>query len=821
MNSARPQSSTLVDLKDPIQVHLLTETALTDSKEYAILSQEEVDGLKKQIQALSKRIEQARINLTLQAKYRDAAISMSKLYSPGGGKRRSLLGSTRSSNDETAIAAEIERQNSQRRCEEIATELFSLEKRLMEDQRKLLQHTAGILQMTHRASAKKEQAQDANADQRQNGIPGSPESLYTYSDGRNSLERGADDLYFDERSLYNQSAELEGRSGINSFKIPMKSPVREKNNQLREETDKLREENRRLNTHMEDLRHEGLGRISLISDTERKLEDLSYNLRELLLRLDRAKYNSFQTPPALYGNGRNSGLEPGDMIGSQVDYLQRAIATAMEEQAVKSSEASKEVEQVAADMGAKLVQAEGRLEALNRQLGDVLQAKEPDYPSPPDASQTGLDGQLNYLQDAFRTMQTELSRASELSSSSSANKQKSEQVEAVLMGLWDIIQTGYADIQQRKADRRKTRIEKGLDPDDEDMSADEAVDADESYSLQAFSTKVQWLYAQATSLKEQKSVLKRQIKQQRELNNKSSSDKDRELTQTTEELRQTRSVLDGAEREAKDAQEKLTKALKDLDNLQQSSASNEAASNNSARQQLMERDARIADLESNGEELRKELSSLESQITFVGGQLEDSLAAKNLAETRADKLQQEVKGKEEELERMNDMIIELKTEATIAKAELEGAYGSRAQRAAEAAKLTKNSENTELVAQNDKLKKELEGALRELEALTTESVATEKGKLELEDQLDDLIADKKRLEAEVKDLKDKVGAEVARLQEQLDAEKLRIPPSPSGGGSGQPRAGAAMLSEQFRATMKEERRKFQDEIKVRSSAPVR
>jgi chromosome segregation ATPase len=222
----------------------------------------------------------------------------------------------------------------------------------------------------------------------------------------------------------------------------------------------------------------------------------------------------------------------------------------------------------------------------------------------------------------------------------------------------------------------------------------------------------------------------------------------------------------------------------------------------------------IAELQANGEELRKELSRVEDNVTFVGHQLEDALAAKNLAETKADNLEKELKEKNEELERMNGMIIELKTEATIAKAELEGAYGSRAQRAAEAAKFTKTSENVELTAQNEKLRKELEDTLRELEVITKETIAATKEKLEIEGQLDDAVAAKTSLENEVDKLRDKLNSEVSRLQEQLDAERLRIPPSPGGGGPAQSRAGAAMLSEQFRATMKEERRKFQDEIKV-------
>lgn len=818
MNPDRPQSSVIVDLKDPIQVHLLTETALSDSKEYEILSQEEVDDLKKQIQSLTQRVEQTKANLAIQAKYRDAAISMAKLYSPTGGKRRSLLGNRLSGGD-SAREAEAERQVSQRRCEELAAELFSLEKRLMVPQRRLLQHTAGILQMTHRASAKKQLDPNTNAGARPDGIPGSPESLYTYSNGRNSLEPATDDFSFDDGSLYFPLDQFDGqqptRSRNNAIQIPMKSPGREQQIQLREDTARLRQENNRLVAEIEDVRNDGAERAAILSATEKKLEDLNTNLRELIVRFNPTKYDRFQDPPSAYTSTKDSGFKPGDLVGAQLSYLEKGLVTALEEQNSKDSEAANRADAEVAAMAASLGQAEDRIQTLNLQAGDILQSRNPDYPSPPQLSAPALKDQLDYLQVTIEAMQTEMTRAAELSSSSSANKQRTDEVDTVLMGLWDIIQAGYVDIQQRKAERRKLRADKGLDPDDEDMSADEAVDPAEPYSLQAFSAKVQWLYTQATSLKEQTSVLKRQIKQQRELNNKSSSEKDRELTQVTEELRTTRSLLDSVEQEAKDAQEKLVNALKDLEMMRQTSANNEAASFDEARQHLMERDNMIAELQANGEELRKELSRVEDNVTLIGGQLEDALRAKNLAETKAETLQKEQREKDEELERMNGMIVELKTEATIAKAELEGAYGSRSQRAAEAAKVTQNAEIAELTAQNEKLRRELEGTLKELEGITKETILATKEKLEIEGQLDDAMAAKTSLEVEVDKLRDKLNSELSRLQEQLDAEKLRVPPSPSGGGTAQSRAGAAMLSEQFRATMKEERRKFQDEMKVR------
>ncbi|KAK3314728.1 Up-regulated during septation-domain-containing protein [Apodospora peruviana] len=825
LNAERPQSSALVDLADPIQVHLLTETALSDSKTYEILSQEEVDDLKKQIQSLSMRIEQAKANLAIQSKYRDAAISMAKLYSSGRpeSKRRSLLGNNRLSDQQKE--AEMERQTSERRCEELAAELFSLEKRLMGPQKRLLQHTAGILQMTHRASSKNA-GQPSAGQQMPNGIPGSPESLYTSSNARNSMEPPGDDM-FDDRSLYLALDQMDGqpagRPRKNTIEIPMKSPVREQA-QLRGEVDRVKEENSRLKEAEERLNTQNMEQQRIISDTEKKLERLNRRLRDVIITFNPGENAGFPQPGLATG--------PGDSLGRQLEYLEMGLLAAAEEQKYNASESLKETEAVARAAAAteSLTQAEGQVQALKRQVQDVLQQLNLDEPRP--AESEPLGDQLDYLGDAIQIIQGELSRAADLSSSASTRKQNNEQVEAVLTGLWDIIQTGYAEIQQQKAARKKSRSERGLPPDEDDMSSDEmAVDVNEMYSLQAFSARVQWLYAQATSLKEQKSVLKRQIKQQRELNSKSDAEKDQEMKSKTEELEKTRALLDGSERTAREAQEKLADALDNLDMLQKTSAANESASVRAVEDQLKERNAKIATLETQLTDLSEKLAASEANVetrykdaqaqlsaaeansASMQAQLSKTDEARAAAEASVDELQKNIKNKEEEIEQMNMMVIELKTEVTIAKAELDGAYGSRAQRAAEAAALSKSSESSELNQQVTQLKAELESTLKDFEEMTKESIASEKEKLDLETKLDDALSAQQRLESEAKMLRDRLDREVGELREQLDAEKLKVPPSPRGGGVGASRAGASMLSEQFRTTMKEERKKFQEELR--------
>ena len=903
MNENRPQSSALVDLKDPVQVHLLTETALSDSKTFEILSPEEVDDLKKLMGSLSMRIDQARANLAIQSKYRDAAISMARLYSPSkaDGKRRSLLGNRMS---DSAKEAEMEKQASERRCEELATELFSLEKRLMEPEKRLLQHTAGILQMTHRPSSKKSGPMPVGP--MMNGIPGSPESLYTYTNTRNSMEIPNDDLDFD-KSLYLPLDPVDGpaaRPRKNTIEIPMRSPIREQNTQLRElreEVEKFKEENDRIleeniqlktaeqqlrrdfsriqedqmrardevlrlqsreqqlmddharateentriqgdtsrmadetnrlkdadsrmraieqqmNTETDALRAQSASQLQAVSDAEAKLEVLNRKLRDVIVAFNPAKNGGFGNPGASTGSG--------ETLTGQLAYLETGLATAAEEQRAcvsEASAASASLDQVEAILD----QATVRAQALARQVQSALQQSNPSLPAVPDGT---LDEQLAYLEEAFETVGSELSRAAEASTSASAKRQNIEQVDAVLMGLWEIIQSGYAEIEQQRATRQRNRAAgpgtPGDDDDDDDVSSNEFEGfANEAYSLQAFSTKVQWLYAQATGLREQKFILQRQIKQQRKLNNRSESEKDAELEKS-------QTLLDSA-------QAQLQQALSDMDTLQKTTAANEAASSSSTKatqDALQSRAARISALEASLSEAQSRLAAAEASMAAAQSQLTESNTARaaaqaelttlqtrlkattdaaDAADAQAAQLQDSLKSKDDELEQMNTMVVELKTEVAFAKAELDGAYGSRKQRAAEAAALSKNSQSEELNGQIVRLRGELESALKDLEEITRESIAAERERLEIEGKLDEVIGVKAELEGEVVGLRERLG----RVQEELDRERLRVVPPPGGSagaaGGGRVGAGASMLSEQFRGVMKEERRKFQDEMKV-------
>lgn len=645
----RDPIATTVDLKDPIQIHLLTETALTDSKEYQILPQEEVDDLKKQVQLMTQRVEATRSNLAIQAKYRDAALSMAKL-------------------DTGATHQDPELEALEQKCEDLALELYSLEKKLLTPQRRLLEHTAGILQLTHKASRRKAAKQDG---QMANGIPGSPESLYTYSHSRNSFDAHGDD-YFDD-GMYG----LDGADGPrrkNAIEIPMKSPVREETAQFNKS----------------------------VSEMEVKLRNLNTTLRDIIVRFNPGVNNEYDDPPPKLPNAK-----PGEMLKAQMDYLETGLV--------------------------------------------AIQAEQESFTGAVGATLGGSD--------------------------------------TTMKSLWNVIRTDLENTKQRKDERKRARTDKGLG-DDEDASEDE-FDTTEDYSNAGFSARVQWLSSQAATLKEQRTVLKRQIKQQRELNNKSDAEKDEEIARKHEELEESRQLHARAEHESTETQRMLADALAELDE-----AKATAASGHKAAAELQDREETIELLEKKIKKMSDETAGVSSaHVTALEAELETH-------RTKVRDTEKKLVENEDEIEQLNMTLAELKTEVTIARAELDGAYGSRAERAADVAALKNNAEIVKLTNQITKLKKELAGTVLDLENVTKETLGAEREKIELEGKLDHAQQSRISLEAEVKKLQE----HMAKLQEELDGEKLKA------GGAGGTK-GAVMLSEQFRTTMREERKKFQEDLR--------
>ncbi|KAF7942062.1 hypothetical protein BELL_0026g00280 [Botrytis elliptica] len=847
VNTAHPQSSMLLNINDPIQVHLLVETALWDAREYEILSPEEVDDLKKQCQSLNQRIQTARQNLVVHSKYRDAARSMTKLYpdkkksvdlNDANKQKRGIFGNRNRSNSDQVREADIERAASEKKCEDLAAELWSLEKRLIEPEHRLLKHTAGILQMTHKGP-KRDSGGD---DSRQGGIPpGSPESMYTYHNARNSLEVIEDE--FDERSLYRQLDPLDISFGAFGMNQALETPSTERSKE-----------------HMQ-----------LITTTEQKLEDLNSALREVIIKANPGHDASQNPVPLARTNAQGKPTQPGETLQNHLDYLEKGIATLDLEYTASKRQAD--------ELNASM---EDTLEELNREVRGLLSPTHPELQEPPaiTGQQTGLREQLYYFQDIIASVEEQLTKAAEIVANPPVNKSKSgdsDQMEAVLMGLWDIIQSGEEEIRKQKQERRQNRAANGRVPQDDSDTGSEMGDPNEPFTLQSFSAKVQWLYSSATKLKEHKKVLQRQIKQQRELNNKSDAQKDAELVSKQEELDKTIGLLERTERNAADLQEQLSNVMTELmkarqaDKMDTEAQAKDSASLRELQEQLAEsrrlheeeltnshreaseriasltdahrdsqeqlaiaaRDSqeRIAGLATTNRNLEDQLTAANKKIDELENELQDlkddnginsadvtsklsgheariaelSTAVAAAATTRVahenslrekDKLLAE---KEKEVEDISMKVAELQTEVVIARAELDGAYGSRAQRAAEVASNpaiqkeidAMTNKNKALQEQMDALHNKnfmLQGEIAELQAARspgpTASSAEAEAKLkELKKELEETIEEyeimtkasiewekeREKLEADI----DKLRDERENLESQLSDEKVR------------------------------------------------
>jgi DNA repair exonuclease SbcCD ATPase subunit len=219
--------------------------------------------------------------------------------------------------------------------------------------------------------------------------------------------------------------------------------------------------------------------------------------------------------------------------------------------------------------------------------------------------------------------------------------------------------------------------------------------------------------------------------------------------------------------------------------------------------------------------IQAELSESAAKIDEVITELKKATIEKEAAEARSLEATNALNAKEEDFRNLEGEIVRLTTELTFAKAELDGAYGTRAQRAADSAanpaikkELDELSERNqalidELAAlrkvqdaasqseaearQSERnLKAELSGMASEYEVLTRDAIQNEKDRDVLESQIDKLRDDKEALERELSD-------------EKVKWLGVRSPSTPSGAG-GQLDMGATsirMLREDFRKMMRD------------------
>ncbi|KAF9250157.1 hypothetical protein DTO027I6_362 [Penicillium roqueforti] len=349
LNPDHPRSSALLNANDPVAMYMLTETAIGDSTNYEVLSLEEVEELKKEMTLLSIRIQGTKRKLTVETKLRDAAQSLGRLYSPpsprssgeyntNGGSNsnrmsRGIFG--RSGASEALEKSDSELAVSQRRCEELAQELWRLEKRSQTICQRLLEHTAGVLQMTHKGLKKG----------RKSPAPSTSDSTYDK---------------FDDRSLYRTTENLDN-FGLNG----------------KTETNAA-----------------GVMNTEAMQATERRLEELSARMHDMMIQFNPGE--SIDPPPQLSEDG--GPVNPTATVDAHLDYIKNNMDNIVLHRGdVPAPVASRDiVPEVEYAWKHQLTEINNRVQTIVDRFGLT---RSPTLPPLPDASHgEGLEEQLSYLQ---------------------------------------------------------------------------------------------------------------------------------------------------------------------------------------------------------------------------------------------------------------------------------------------------------------------------------------------------------------------------------------------------------------------------------------
>jgi chromosome segregation ATPase len=874
----RKRSSEVLNT-DPVAMHLLVETAIGDSQYFDILTVEEVEALKQEQKTLDTRLGTVRKKLESETKIRDATRSLTRLASKkGNGHRRGLGSKGSNAVQEFDEPSHEGLEASNKKVEEFIRELLEIESRMRMIDMQLLMHTAAVLQLTHRGPKKRNGFPQLSAD----GMarPDSPASLETYEVGRaNGVDDGED--AFDDRSFYRTPENLD-------------SLMTALQNGTHHRSQSVDRQNQTLTT---------MGR---------RLEELNERLRELIVQANPERNEDYALPPQSMG-----GALDASAIDRQLDFLEQGLR-----------DTTAELNSTRSKTRHAMSEVEGRLEGINNQLYGVLSRSIPadgeTIQPPPPITGGGQTDQFNYMEDSLYNLeqiQDSLNDRLDEMRSKPANDEgaeKAEKYETTLMGLWQIIQAGEEEARERKRERRRVLAD---DPDASDeLSPDEDYNANESFSLPAFSSKVQWLFSRAMGMKDKHSVLLRQIKQQRELNNKSDAQKEEQFQRLNEQIFSARSEKKTMEDELeramtqlqqfdeqklqaesqimRDTQERNAGLEAQLINMQERLATFDAELKESRdravayenqlkdvqesavtyQKQLQEAEERNAKLEKDHKDNQEVTSlynvksrevedrsagyeaqirdaqeraiALETQLRAVQEAQDDSRVeaaatqaelaesaakmteaitaleavtlAKQAAEARSLEATNALNAKEEEYRNLEGEIVRLTTELTFAKAELDGAYGSRSQRAAESAanpaikreldELTEKNQSLlaelealgrlqDVASQSEaearqserNLKAELSGMAIEYEALTRDAIQNEKDRETLEAQIDKLRSEKETLERDLGD-------------EKVKWLGVRTPGTPAGGSGQQLDMGATsirMMRDEFRKMMRD------------------
>lgn len=414
---------------------------------------------------------------------------------------------------------------------------------------------------------------------------------------------------------------------------------------------------------------------SQLNDFNTRLQFLNGQMRSLISQAKKGRSGSIDNSPDDIPSAYPEDDEPSVRINNQLEQLQDGIFALLEEHKyiVQSREDTLHGSQEHQS------EVEKRLEGVNNQLFSLLSGYEEMHP-PPQSTGQGTQDQINYLEENMTSVDHILQHSASLQDShqamtrefdevrakADAHAENAAQHEAVMLGLWGIMSS-----------KESAAANRDVDSDDEELERTRS----EPFSAQAFTSKVQHLFARHSDLENQTGILRRQIEQQRDLAGKTDSEDAARASELQTLKEREQEALEEVEAHRKRVEE-LEDQIVELENT------------------LSEHqdEARIATIESQHKE-----SDHQDRLEELTGSLNQAKVARETAEAN-------LAIKAEEMDDLEAEIIRLTTELAMAKAELDGAYGSRSERAREVAS---HPEFQELEQKSKSMSSELEQLRRD------------------------------------------------------------------------------------------------------------
>ncbi|THX67557.1 hypothetical protein D6D05_09771 [Aureobasidium pullulans] len=414
---------------------------------------------------------------------------------------------------------------------------------------------------------------------------------------------------------------------------------------------------------------------SQLNDFNTRLQFLNGQMRSLISQAKKGRSGSIDNSPDDIPSAYPEDDEPSVRINNQLEQLQDGIFALLEEHKyiVQSREDTLHGSQEHQS------EVEKRLEGVNNQLFSLLSGYEEMHP-PPQSTGQGTQDQINYLEENMTSVDHILQHSASLQDSHQAMTREFDEVrakadthaenaaqhEAVMLGLWGIMSS-----------KESAAANRDVDSDDEELERTRS----EPFSAQALTSKVQHLFARHSDLENQTGILRRQIEQQRDLAGKTDSEDAARASELQTLKEREQEALEEVEAHRKRVEE-LEDQIVELENT------------------LSEHqdEARIATIESQHKE-----SDHQDRLEELTGSLNQAKVARETAEAN-------LAIKAEEMDDLEAEIIRLTTELAMAKAELDGAYGSRSERAREVAS---HPEFQELEQKSKSMSSELEQLRRD------------------------------------------------------------------------------------------------------------